>query len=205
MNLAFQAGGLVMWPLLINSIISIACIFERCLYWRAVSWHNRYTLKKILRIYSEDINNFKIFLVKNTNCPLSIVLLNSIEYEKGSSENFHLALSSSIQGIIPKLKRFNDLFSTIITVSPLLGLLGTILGLIKSFSLLDLGQTNANSLGVTSGISEALVSTAVGLIIAIITLLFANFFKTLYKNQLNIIEEYAVKIELIRSQNMIKK
>tara|TARA_Y100001968_G_C19237500_1_gene657687 strand:- start:411 stop:857 length:447 start_codon:yes stop_codon:yes gene_type:complete len=146
----------------------------------------------------------KNFLVKNPDCPLSHVLLNSIEYYTGTSESFHLALSSSIQGIMPKLKRFNDLFSTIITISPLLGLLGTILGLIKSFSLLDLGQSNANSQGVTSGISEALVSTAAGLIIAIITLLFANFFKSLAKNQLNIIEEYAVKIELIRSKNIIK-
>ena len=98
-----------------------------------------------------------------------------------------------------------DLFSTIITVSPLLGLLGTILGLIKSFSLLDLGQSNLNSQGVTGGISEALVSTAAGLIIAILTLLFANFFKALYKNQLNIIEEYSVKLELIRKHNIIKK
>tara|TARA_Y100001968_G_scaffold332469_1_gene390744 strand:+ start:1111 stop:1728 length:618 start_codon:yes stop_codon:yes gene_type:complete len=205
MYLAFQSGGLVMWPLFISSIISMACIFERCLYWRAVNWHNKYTIKKILRVYREDINNLKTFLLDNVNCPLSFVLLNSIEYEKGTSEDFHLALSSSIQRIIPKLKKFNDLFSTIITVSPLLGLLGTILGLIKSFSLLDFGQSNLNTQGVTGGISEALVSTAAGLIIAIVTLLFANFFKSLYKNQLNIIEEYSVKIELIRSNNIIKK
>tara|TARA_Y100001968_G_C19317142_1_gene697329 strand:+ start:471 stop:1091 length:621 start_codon:yes stop_codon:yes gene_type:complete len=200
MNLAFQAGGLVMWPLFMSSIISMACIFERILYWRSVNWHDKYTIKKILRIYSEDFNSLEMFLLKNTNCPLSVVLLNSIEYEKSTSENFHLALSSSIQAIIPKLKRFNDLFSTIITVAPLLGLLGTILGLIKSFSLLELEQINVSSEGVTGGISEALISTAAGLIIAILTLLFANFFKALYKNQLNIIEEYSVKIELIRSK-----
>ena len=200
MNLAFQAGGIVMWPLLISSIISTTCVFERALYWRSVDFHNKHTIRKILRIYSEDIKNLKIFLMKNTSCPLSFVLLNSIEYEKGTSENFHLALSSSIQAVIPKLKRFNDVFSTIITASPLLGLLGTILGLIKSFSLLDLGQSNVSSQGVTVGISEALVSTATGLIIAILTLLFANFYKALYKNQLSIIEESCAKIELMRSQ-----
>ena len=200
MNLAFQAGGIVMWPLLISSIISMTCIFERFFYWRAINWHNRHTINKIIRIYSEENSNFKDFLRKNTSCPLSIVLLNSIEYQHGTSENFHLALSSSIQAIIPKLKKFNDIFSTIITISPLLGLLGTILGLIKSFSLLDLGQNSANSQGVTVGISEALVSTATGLIIAILTLLFANLFKALYKKQLSIIQEYSAKIELIRSQ-----
>ena len=129
-----------------------------------------------------------------------MVLLNSIEYQNAKADIFHFALTSSIQSILPRLNRFNDVFSTIITISPLLGLLGTILGLIKSFSLLDLGQNNANSQGVTAGISEALISTATGLIIAIVTLLFANYFKYLYKNQLSIIQQYSAKIELILSK-----
>ena len=200
MNFAFQAGGFVMWPLLIISITSMTCIFERALYWRSINWHNKHTIKKIIRIYNQEPNNLKEFLLNNINCPLSMVLLNSIEYQNAKADIFHFALTSSIQAILPRLNRFNDVFSTIITISPLLGLLGTILGLIKSFSLLDLGQNNVNSQGVTAGISEALISTAAGLIIAIITLLFANYFKSLYKNQLSIIQEYSAKIELVLAQ-----
>ena len=81
----------------------------------------------------------------------------------------------------------------------MLGLLGTILGLIKSFALLDLGKGDINSVGVTGGISEALVSTAAGLIVAIFTLMFANYFKSQSNNHISLIKENSAKLELANS------
>jgi biopolymer transport protein ExbB len=99
---------------------------------------------------------------------------------------------------LPVLKRFNTVFETVIGIAPLLGLLGTILGLIGTFASLRIGDVGgSNTTGVTAGISEALISTASGLTVAIFTLLFANLFRGLYLRQLAIIQEYGGRLELL--------
>jgi biopolymer transport protein ExbB len=102
-----------------------------------------------------------------------------------------------MQAELPHLRRFNTIFATIISVAPLLGLLGTILGLIASFDALQLGDVGANAGAVTGGISEALVSTAAGLVVAIGTLIFANLFRGLYKRQIALIQEYGGQLEIL--------
>ena len=178
MNNLFNSGGFVMWPLLICSITSLSCIFERFYYWRIIDWHNRNTLEIIIEKFMSHPNDSIKFLKQNKIYPLARILIRVADYKNLDSESFHLALTYAIQYSIKDIKKFDNIFSTIITISPLLGLLGTILGLIKSFALLDLGKGDINSVGVTGGISEALVSTAAGLIVAIFTLMFANYFKS---------------------------
>lgn len=91
-----------------------------------------------------------------------------------------------------------NIFDTIIALAPLLGLLGTVLGLIASFASLNIGDVGgARTAGVTGGISEALVSTASGLVVAIFTLLFANSFRGLYQRQIALIQEYGGQLELL--------
>ena len=80
----------------------------------------------------------------------------------------------------------------------MLGLLGTVLGLIASFASLNLGDVGGSqTANVTGGISEALVSTAAGLIVAIFTLLFANTFRGMYQRQMALIQEYGGELELL--------
>ena len=201
MNNLFSSGGFVMWPLLFCSITSLACILERFFYWSVIDWHNKNTLEIIIKNFiSQPIDSIE-FLKKNKIYPLSKILIRTADYKNLDSESFHLALSYAIQSSIKDIKKFDSLFSTIITISPLLGLLGTILGLIKSFAILDLGKGDINSLGVTGGISEALVSTAAGLIVAISTLLFANYFKSQSNKHISLIQEYSAKLELANSLN----
>ena len=202
MNNLFTSGGFVMWPLLICSITSLSCILERFFYWAVIDWHNKNTLGSIIEKFMKGNNDSIKFLKKNNNYPLARILIGLNDYKSQDSETFHLALTHSIQSTLKHIKRFDNLFSTIITVSPLLGLLGTILGLIKSFALLDLGKGDINSIGVTGGISEALVSTAAGLIVAIFTLLFASYFKSQSNNHLSLIQEYSSKVELINKNNI---
>jgi biopolymer transport protein ExbB len=72
------------------------------------------------------------------------------------------------------------------------------MGLIRSFSSLNLGEIGGTkTLGVTAGISEALVATATGLVVAVIALLLANTFRAFYQRQLGLIEEYSVQLELL--------
>ena len=201
MNNLFNAGGFVMWPLLICSITSLSCIFERLYYWTLIDWHNKNTLDNIFEKFINYPHDSIKFLKKYKNYPLAKILIRANDYKSQDYESFHLALTYAIQSSIKDIRKFDNLFSTIITISPLLGLLGTILGLIKSFALLDLGKGDINSIGVTGGISEALVSTAAGLIVAIFTLLFANYFKSQSNNHISLIQEYSAKVELINSKN----
>ncbi len=199
MNNLFNSGGFVMWPLLICSITSLSCIFERFYYWRIIDWHNRNTLEIIIEKFMSHPNDSIKFLKQNKIYPMARILIRVADYKNLDSESFHLALTYAIQSSIKDIKKFDNLFSTIITISPLLGLLGTILGLIKSFALLDLGKGDINSVGVTGGISEALVSTAAGLIVAIFTLMFANYFKSQSNNHISLIKENSAKLELANS------
>lgn len=194
----FAAGGVVMWPLLVLSILAIALILERIIFWQRVTKRQKPIIQAALRLYLQDPQSAYNILEKNSDLPLARIFLAALELEQPTPEEFRLALESAAQAEIPILKRFNTGFETIIAVSPLLGLLGTILGLITSFAALrvgDIGTTNTP--GVTGGISEALISTVSGLCVAIFTMLFANSFRGLYRRQLALIQEYGGKLELL--------
>ena len=205
----FKSGGIVMWPLLLISITSLACIFERIAYWKDVIKKNdsklMITVEKYSTISSVD------FTKQNeiSSIPLEKVLLDSLKIIDRSlltdknSIDLKLALEISIQSIQSEFGRFSNLFSTIITVSPLLGLLGTVLGLINSFSFIKLGESGVNAQEVTGGISEALISTATGLIIAIITLIFSNYFNSLWRKQNSILNQYCGRFEMLYRTNKL--
>jgi biopolymer transport protein ExbB len=137
-------------------------------------------------------------LKQNADLPICRIFLEALELDRPTPEEFRLALESAAQAELPTLKRFSTLFETIITVSPLLGLLGTILGLMTAFSSLKLGDVGGTkTAGVSAGISEALVSTVMGLVVAIFTLLFANLFRSFYLRQFALIQEYGGQLELL--------
>ena len=205
----FKSGGIVMWPLLLISITSLACIFERIAYWKDVINKNdsklMITVEKYSTISSVD------FTKQNeiSSIPLEKVLLDSLKIIDRSlltdknPIDLKLALEISIQSIQSEFGKFSNLFSTIITVSPLLGLLGTVLGLINSFSFIKLGESGVNAQEVTGGISEALISTATGLIIAIITLIFSNYFNSLWRKQNSILNQYCGRFEMLYRTNKL--
>ena len=198
-----------MWPLLLISITSLACIFERIAYWKDVIKKNdsklMITVEKYSTISSVDITKQN----EISSIPLEKVLLDSLKIIDRSlltdknSIDLKLALEISIQSIQSEFGKFSNLFSTIITVSPLLGLLGTVLGLINSFSFIKLGESGVNAQEVTGGISEALISTATGLIIAIITLIFSNYFNSLWRKQNSILNQYCGRFEMLYRTNKV--
>ncbi|NJL48063.1 MAG: MotA/TolQ/ExbB proton channel family protein [Leptolyngbyaceae cyanobacterium SM2_5_2] len=197
MGTIFAAGGIVMWPLLGFSILAIALIVERSIFWFRLNRRQRPVMQDVLRIYRQAPVDVYPKLRQHVNLPIARIFLEALEIDGASPRQFHLALASAMQAELPHLRRFNTVFATIISVAPLLGLLGTILGLIRSFAALQLGDLNTNTGAVTGGISEALVSTAAGLVVAIGTLLFANLFRGLYKRQVALIQEYGGQLEIL--------
>jgi biopolymer transport protein ExbB len=194
----WSAGGIVSLPLLGFSLLAVALIIERVNFWWRIKRKQRRVVKEALAIYRSDPFAAVVKLRKNAQLPVARIFLEALELEAPAADEFRLALDSATQAEIPTLRRFSTWFQTIIAVSPLLGLLGTILGLIRSFASIELGNVAAtNTTGVTGGLSEALVSTVMGLVVAIFTLLFANAFRGLYLQELALIQEYGGQLELL--------
>lgn len=198
-NNLFTAGGVVMFPLLGFSVLAVALIIERMRFWVMMLRRQRRMVQEVLNFYRQNnVVSAIALLQQNTNLPLARIFLAALELEEATPEDFRLALETAAQAEIPLLKRFQNIFDTIISLAPLLGLLGTVLGLIASFASLNIGDVGGTqTAGVTSGISEALVSTASGLVVAIFTLLFANTFRGLYQRQIAMIQEYGGQLELL--------
>lgn len=198
-NELFKAGGIVLWPLLAFSVLAVALIIERVIFWIRINSRQNRVIRDVLNFYRRDnVVSALETLHQNTDLPMARIFLAALQLEEPTPEEFRLALESEAQAEIPLLKRFQNIFETIISLAPLLGLLGTVLGLIASFASLNIGDVGGTkTTNVTGGISEALVATASGLVVAIFTLLFANTFRGLYLRQIAQIQQYGGQLELL--------
>ncbi|MEH2026239.1 MotA/TolQ/ExbB proton channel family protein [Nostoc sp.] len=195
----FEAGGVVMLPLLAFSVLAGALMIERARFWIQIGRRQNRVMREVLNLYRLDnVVSAVDKLQKNVDLPIARIFLAGLQLERPTPEKFRLALKSEAQAEIPMLKRFQAVFDTIIGLAPLLGLLGTILGLIRSFAGLNIGDVGGTKTSaVTSGISEALVATASGLVVAIFVLLGASIFRGLYQRQITMIQEYGGQLEIL--------
>lgn len=194
----FAAGGFVMVPLLLLSVVTVALVIERGWFWLRLGRQQRTMVTGVLEAYRQNPQLAMAKLKKYPNLPIARIFLTALTIGDTTPEEFRLALESAAQAEIPLLKRFQTVFETIIGIAPLLGLLGTVLGLIRVLSSIRLGETNPSaSGGVTLGVGEALVSTAAGLVVAIVALVFANLFQGLYRRQRAFIQEAGGRLEIL--------
>ncbi|MDC0834047.1 MotA/TolQ/ExbB proton channel family protein [Geitlerinema sp. CS-897] len=192
------SAGIVAIPLLLFSVLSLTLIGERSYFWFRVWRRQDAVIQKALRLLQTNEDAAIKLLQKQTDLPVPRIFLEALELQEPTPEEFRLALESAAQSELPTLRRFSTALDSIVAVSPLLGLLGTVLGLMASFSSLTLGDIGqSDAIGVTGGISEALSSTVLGLVVAIVTLLFSNTFRGFYRRQTALIREYGGRLELI--------
>ena len=193
----FTAGGVVIWPLLAASILVVTLILERSWFWWQITQHQERVVNTFLVDYAQQPKAAIQKLKQQPSLPMVRIFLAALSLEQATPDEFKLALESAAQAEIPLLKRFNTVFETVVGLAPLLGLLGTILGLIRALSSLQIGDVGtARAAGVTAGIGEALVSTAIGLVVAMVTLLFANVFQGFYRRQRAAIADYGGRVEI---------
>lgn len=192
------ASGVVGIPLLLASLISLTLVFERCYFWWQI-WHRESSvIRQVFTLLEVDRSQAITFLLKHTDLPTPRIFLAALELKHQDLETIQVALETAARAELPILRRFNTAFDTVITLAPMLGLLGTVLGLMTSFSSLSFGDVSrSDAAGVTGGISEALSSTAFGLIVAIATLLFSNLFRSFYRRQIAAINTANGRLELL--------
>lgn len=194
----FLAGGLVMWPLLLFSIVVVALSIERGLFWSKNMSRQQHFAQRFLSSYRQYPQLHPNDLSADQDLPLARIFMAAIALNRPTVEEFRLALETESQAELPGLDRFTSIFDSVITLSPLLGLLGTVTGLMNSFASLNIGEAGTNNAtNISAGIGEALTTTAAGLIVAIFTSILASFFRSRYQRQLIFLQEYCGQTELI--------
>lgn len=197
----FAAGGIVMWPLLVFSVLVLVLAIEQAVFWSRIRRRQRPLIKRVLELYEERPADAVALLKRSLNFPVARIFLEALEVKDASANQFWLALEGATHGEIPLLRRFSSVFQTVIAIAPLLGLLGTILGLIRSFAAVRIGEMGADASQVTGGISEALVSTAAGMVVAIFALAAFNVFRSCYRRQLSLLQEYSSQLEILHERH----
>ena len=184
-------GGIVMVPLLTSSVISLAIILERWLFWRRLKREE--ADDTILGLVTEGDLEQALKTAYESRHPVSRVLQAGLEYRHLSPS---AAMESTARAELRHVRSYLPVLDTIITLAPLLGLLGTITGMISAFGIVSeagLGQPHA----ITGGIAEALIATATGLFIAIMTLVPYNYFRSKVEQLTDRMEERATRLELL--------
>ena len=178
----FHKGGLVMWPLLFCSIAVIAIAIERFLFYKAEDSGQPFAAK-YCELLRADEREEAFQLAEATNGECAKIVADAAKITDGREQQ--KAFLESQAGIfIAKLKNKLDYLAIIVTMSPLLGLLGTIVGMIGAFSIFNL-----ESGAPTGGIGEALIATATGLCVAILSLCAHSYFAHRMDNMITDMEQ----------------
>ena len=197
----FRKGGPVMWPILVVSIVALTVVLERCIWWSG-RWFRR-DPKRIEKVFTAIENGDTAEasrLSRSSRDPVLRMLWNGLNHQHSSLEAA-LQVAAGIE--IKRAGRFLVVMDTLVTLAPLLGLLGTITGLIRSFSFL--GNEELAVQAVTGGIAEALIATACGLGIAIFALIPFNFFTSRVSNLEFELQTAATNLEVMLQAQTAEK
>jgi biopolymer transport protein ExbB len=198
----FQKGGPTMIPLLLLSILSLTAIFERSWFWFGVLTKESETVHRVLdTVRRNDWVTAAEVARQAYDQPIGRFLYSPLQLKNPDPELVKLALESSADDELAGMRRGDKILEAVIALSPLLGLLGTVIGLIISLKNIKIGDISGGSAaGVTTGIGEALISTAGGLVVAIFSLIFYRLFQAFLFQQIKIFRKAGNDLELMYRQ-----
>lgn len=193
----FQKGGFIMYPLLICSIISMTFAIERLIFWvKEKNARNFNLLNDIMAKAEAGCYNDALKLAEGSKDHVVRVICSGLAHIEFSMIS---ALEMAAGDEISRMKRGLTVLDTMITMAPLLGILGTVIGIIQSFDML--GQAGIEDpKSVTSGIAQALITTAAGLTIALSTIIPYNYFVSMVEKATRNLEKYTTSLEIIYQQ-----
>ena len=191
----FLAGGPVMWPLLALSLVSLTVIIERLTFWlRKDIARNRQALEDLLEAVRLDRGPDEAHKSSGHEGSVCRMLLSGLAHRDFSSTK---AMETVALEELKHMRRGMSVLDTIITAAPMLGILGTVTGIISSFNIL--GQMGVQEpQAVVSGIAQALITTAAGLIISIVTVFPFNYFNARIDDAEQLFEHYATRLEILQ-------
>lgn len=196
-----RTGGVAMWPLLVLSILTMGTIFERVWYWLRLLIREKQVLNSVLDAAYRNWEVAREMAMEYRKHPMGRFLYVPLRLANPEPEVFHLAVETAADDELAQMRRGDKILEAVIALAPLLGLLGTVLGLINSLGSIRISDIGtADTTGVTLGIGESLISTAAGLVVAIISLAFYRVFQAFWINQVRIFRKAGSELELIYRQ-----
>ncbi len=195
-------GGPVMVPIVSCSVLTLATGFERAWFWARLMQREGRIVNAVLDASRRDLTEAASIASQSRNLPIGRFLLAPLQLRNPSPETFRLALENAGDKEFVKMRRGDKTLETIVAIAPLLGLLGTVTGLIATFEGLNIGGggTGEQATQAASGIGEALITTAAGMVVAILALLIFRIMVTLQAQQMDYFSEAGNELELVYRQ-----
>lgn len=186
-----------MWPLLLCSIAVTTVVLERLFFWASLDRkRNRPLMDELLYLAQEG--DWQTCKTKTEPCRDHVVRVLAVGI---LHRDFDMAkaMEAEANRMVQHMSRHMPILDTMITIAPLLGIFGTVLGIISSFKMLGAGGIADPKL-VTAGIAQALITTAAGLGIAIVAVIPYNYFNNRINNAIHVMEKYATNLEVVYSK-----
>ena len=191
----FHRGGPIMYPVLLTAIFAVCIVVERIAWWLNLSRkRDASTLDKVFAAGESGNSADAIALSSTSEDPVVRMIHHGLNHRHSSLQS---ALEVAAGHELQRAGRFLTAMDTVVTLGPLLGLLGTVTGIMGAFS--SIGSSELAVEKVTGGIGEALIATAFGLGIAIVTLIPMNFFHARVARLQFELEAAATNVALLRA------
>ncbi|TAK97974.1 MAG: MotA/TolQ/ExbB proton channel family protein [Verrucomicrobia bacterium] len=170
----FEAGGPIMWPILITAIVAVSVVGERTFWWfRESRKRDPETLEKLFASLEAGDFAQASKISRGSEDPVIRMIWHGMNHYHSSLQG---ALAVAAGAELQKAGRFLTVMDTLVTLAPLLGLLGTVSGIFRTFNALGSTSIEGQMNSITGGIGEALIATMCGLGIAILALIPFNYF-----------------------------
>ncbi len=195
-------GGPVMIPVVGFSVATIACAIERSWFWYQLMSQEDKIVHDVLAAARYNLEDARDIAESAHELPIGRFLLAPLKLSQPTPETFRLAMEAAGDREFIRMRKGDKLLETTVAVAPLLGLLGTVTGLIGTFASLNIGGggTTEQATQAAGGIGEALITTAAGMIVAIMALLVYRVMVTLQSHQIDYFSEVGTELELIYRQ-----
>jgi biopolymer transport protein ExbB len=196
-------GGPVIVPLVGLSILSVACGIERTWFWWKTLQGEKVLVRQILDAALQDLMGARSIAEQAKHLPIGRFLLAALKLNQPTPETFRLAMEAAGDREFVQMRKGDKILETVVAIAPLLGLLGTVTGLITTFFNLKIGGGSGNNIDTSKaalGIAEALITTASGMVVAIIALAIYRVCVSLQSAQIDYFADVGTELELIYRQ-----
>ncbi|MBN2333448.1 MAG: MotA/TolQ/ExbB proton channel family protein [Deltaproteobacteria bacterium] len=186
-----QSGGMLIWPILLIGVIAFAISLERFFFLRRVKSNTDTVMVEVTGLIAAGQGQESLELLENRHGPVYNVLAAGLTFRHATRDVLENVLEEAIMKELPRLEKFLPTLQVLAAIAPLLGLLGTVTGMIDTFQVITIFGTGDPKM-MSGGISEALVTTKLGLMVAIPIILLHTFFTRKVETVIGDMEEKAV-------------
>ncbi|HNY85429.1 MAG TPA: MotA/TolQ/ExbB proton channel family protein [Candidatus Hydrogenedentes bacterium] len=190
-----EQGGILMWPIFVCSLIALAIVLEKFVSLRRADIDTREFMDTMRQVLRQNRTQEAVEICDETDAPVARIMKAGILKHNRPKEDIREAIEDAGRFEIPRLERYLSGLATCATVAPMLGLLGTVQGMIKAFAKIQNMRGQVNPSDLAEGIGNALLTTAAGLAVAIPVVIFYNYFLSRVEGM--IVEMEASSSELI--------